>query len=112
MEIRDTIELSVKRPDSFRAIQEGLKLGEVRLYRGFITTINSGDIVSIVCGKDEVWVRVTRIDIYDTIDEMLIQRNNSGILGKNNIKKEYYEEFYKKEDLDRYQVAVIMFNIL
>jgi hypothetical protein len=41
-----------------------------------------------------------------------MHKNNSGILGKNNIKKEYYQEFYKKEDLDRYQVAVIMFNIL
>jgi ASC-1-like (ASCH) protein len=112
MELRDKIMLSVRREDSFRAIKDRLKLGEVRLFRGFIRSISAGDIISIVHSGEEIDVRVFNIVKYDTLDEMLLYTNGCGILGKNNLNKEYYQEFYKKEDLDRYPVVVIMFNIL
>lgn len=113
MSIPRKLRLNVKREESFRSIKAGSKRGEVRLLRGCIKVLKKNDIIYLVHRRDDMMVKICEIVRYDSIKSMLDSGDvNHAIFpdGKR-VGIEFYNQFYKKEDIEKYEVVIILFNV-
>ena len=64
--------LFIKRSITFEALISGTKTIEARIFKGFICTLNCGNLIHICHGNADVVFTIISITCYDTFEDMLL----------------------------------------
>jgi len=111
---KSVLGVHVRRDDSYNLIRCGRKKIEVRLLKGIVCDIKVGDIVNIIHKGDKISIDIIDIKVFPSLDKML---QNSAIRAaalpdiEVNSCKDYYEQFYDKSQIDKYQAVALLFRV-
>lgn len=105
------LRLNIRREDSYRDIKRRLKNAEIRLLRGCISRIKKDDMIYLSHGKETIVIYVDRLKIFPDFESMLENELVKSAASSTKLSRSFYEQFYDKSEMDKYDVVAIFFRL-
>lgn len=107
--------IKIKRNNTFKLIERGVKWLEIRLYRGVFSRVDKGDIIELYNGNNSVIVAIDSKVILDSIEDVLCSRliriGSTPYVREEDISN-YYNQFYSREALKKHKVVVLKISLI
>lgn len=107
--------LYIRKEETFHQINNKEKTIEVRLFRGFVKTLNVNDTIMIMYDVQRTYVKVIRIRRFSSFKNMLEKECLNNIMPSCKNKQEAmarFRTYYKKYDETKFTVVAIEISII